>query len=95
MVDHKKLTRELRRQLQALEPVPEQGRPEKVRPTLSRRQIIVAWSVRRPDGGLPFRFEYKASASVWREEAEHRAKLEIKRAGLIPHVHLETIEAEA
>lgn len=83
------IERELRRQLRALDPEPA-ARPEhKPRPG-----ITVRWSVRHPDGGLPFVFEYTAPAGTWLANAEHDAKTAIKRAGLIPWAHLGTQEPE-
>ena len=82
--------RELRRQLRALDPAPAAARPvRKPRPG-----ITVRWSVRRPDGGLPFVFEYTAPAGQWQTTAEHDAKAAIKRAGLIPWAHLGTQEPQ-
>ena len=75
--------RELRRQLRALDPAP-----------AARPGITVRWSVRRPDGGLPFVFEYTAPVGTWLANAEHDAKTAIKRAGLIPWAHLGTQEPE-
>ena len=81
--------RELRRQLRALDPAPAARPARKPRPG-----ITVSWSVRRPDGGLPFVFEYAAPAGQWQTTAEHDAKTAIKRAGLIPWAHLGTQEPE-
>jgi hypothetical protein len=81
------LTRELRRQLSALDPAPA-PRPKRE----PRAGVVVRYSVRRPDGGQPFLFEYKAAPGTWRAVAEHDAKAAIVRAGLRPWVHLETLE---
>ena len=81
------LTRELRRQLSALDPVPAP------RPKREARAVVVRYSVRRPDGGRPFLFEYRAAPGTWRAAAEHDAKATIVRAGLRPWAHLETLEA--
>lgn len=82
------ITRELRRQLAALDPAP--ARATK-RP--SEAGIVVRWSVRQPHGGKPFIFEYKAPSGTWRTNAEHDARAAIIRAGLRPWVHIETVEA--
>lgn len=82
--------RELRRQLRALDPAPAARPARKPRPC-----ITVRWSVRRPDGGLPFVFESTAPAGIWLANAEHDAKTAIKRAGLIPWAHLGTQEPHA
>ena len=84
------IERELRRQLRALDPAPAARPARKPRPG-----ITVRWSVRRPDGGLPFVFEYTAPAGQWQTTAEHDAKIAIKRAGLIPWAHLGTQELQA
>lgn len=83
------ITRELRRQLAALDPAPAPARTTK-RP--SKAGIVVRWSVRQPTGGLPFVFEYKAPPGTWRTNAEHDARAAIVRAGLRPWVHIETLE---
>ena len=59
-----------------------------------RPGITVRWSVRRPDGGLPFVFTYTAPAGQWQTTAEHDAKAAIRRAGLIPWAHLGTQEPQ-
>lgn len=51
---------------------------------------VVRWSVRRPDGGLPFLFEYRGARGCWRSVLEADAKKAIIKAGLVPHAHLET-----
>lgn len=81
-------TRELRRQLAALDPAPARTTKREAKPG-----VVVRWSVRQPNGGLPFVFEYKAPASTWRANAEHDARAAIIRAGLRPWVHIETVEA--
>ena len=83
--------RELRRQLRALDPAPAAAHPARKQ----RPGIAVRWSVRRPDGGLPFVFTYTAPAGTWQTTAEHDAKTAIKRAGLIPWAHLGTQELQA
>ena len=84
------IERELARQLRALDPAPAARPARQPRPG-----ITVRWSVRRPDGGLPFVFEYTAPAGQWQTTAEHDAKIAIKRAGLIPWAHLGTQEPRA
>ena len=84
------IERELRRQLRALDPAPAARPARKPRPG-----ITVRWSVRRPDGGLPFVFTYTAPAGTWLANAEHDTKTAIKRAGLIPWAHLGTQEPHA
>ena len=84
------IERELRRRLRALDPAPAARPARKPRPG-----ITVRWSVRRPDGGLSFVFEYTAPAGQWQTTAEHDAKAAIRRAGLIPWAHLGTQEPHA
>lgn len=77
--------RELRRQLAALEPVAAQF------PTVGKEDgPVVVFTVRSPDGGLPFRYEYKAKKGTWASAAEFDARKAIKRDGLLVHAHIET-----
>ena len=82
------LSRELRRQLAALDPAPTSRHKREPTPG-----IVVRYSVRHPSGGRPFLFEYKAAPGTWRATAEHDAKAAIVRAGLRPWAHPETMEA--
>ena len=82
------ITRELRRQLAALDPAPARTTKRETKPG-----VVVRWSVRQPHGGKPFVFEYKAPPGTWRTNAEHDARAAIIRAGLRPWVHIETVEA--
>lgn len=81
--------RELRRQLNDLEPVacrvPTVGKPERFGP-------IVVYTVRSPDGGLPFRYEYKSKPGTRRTSAEADAVKQIRQQGLVVHAHIETRE---
>lgn len=81
------LMKELGRQLRRMEPraARQAGRTHK-------SGILVRYSVRRADGGVPFVYEYRAPIGTWPSVAEHEAKAEIVRANLRPWVHLETVE---
>lgn len=86
-LEYAALERELRRELNAMhrEGAPQsEPRPESFRP-------YVVWSVRHPDGGLPFRFEWKGAKGMWRSVMESEAVKAIRRAGLVPHAHIETV----
>lgn len=80
--------RELRRQLNELEPtvsVPTVGKTERFGP-------VVVYTVRSTDGGLPFRYEYKSKPGTWRTVAEADAVKSIRQQGLLVHAHIETRE---
>ena len=50
--------------------------------TEARWRTVVTLSVRRRDGGLPFRFEFR-TPHIGRLDAEMRARAEARRQGLI------------
>ena len=79
--------RELRRQLNELEPttIPTVGKAERFGP-------VVVYTVRTTDGGLPFRYEYKSKPGTWRTVAEADAVKSIRQQGLLVHSHIETRE---
>lgn len=80
--------RELRRQLNELEPVapiPTVGKAERFGP-------VVVYTVRTQDGGLPFRYEYKSKPGTWRTVAEADAVKHMRQQGLVLHAHIETRE---
>lgn len=59
------------------------GRPTAERHTRLATGLTVTLSVRHPDGGRPFRFEYRTS-TISRLDAEIRAKAAARREGLRP-----------
>lgn len=90
------LERELGRELAALydqQPKREVTQREKY----AERQKFkpyVRWSVRCPQGGLPFVFKYEGTAGCWQSVLEADAKKAIIHEGLAPYVHLETVMEE-
>ena len=65
--------------------------PRRERP----RGVVVTYTVRRPDGGAPFRFEHRSPAGTWPSAAEANARRAINTAGLIVWAHISTQDAQA
>lgn len=81
------ISRELAKRLRSLEDSVEVAKPKEIP---EGERLVVTWTVRRLDGGLPFRWEYVAPKGVWKAEAEHLAKKAMRKAKLVPHAHIET-----
>lgn len=85
IAEQQRLERELR---DALNELPTVGtKPDAVR---LRQYVVVVFTVRHGNCGLPKRWEYATKSTAWPSEAEHQAKQEARKAGLTIHAHIET-----
>lgn len=62
------------------------------RKPITDRSVVVIFSVRRKDGGVPFRWNYTAKPGTWATTAKHEARQAMRRAGLVEHAWIDTVE---
>lgn len=91
IAQQQRLERELRDALQELDGKRLASFPTVGKPRL-RTYTVVLFSVRKDNEGTVRRWEYLAPATTWDSEAEHLARLEAKKQGLVIHAHLDTFK---
>ena len=60
----------------------------------SHKGLTVVLMVQQGGCGNPFRYLYKAPPGMFKTEAEHNARLEIRKKGLKLFAHIDTIEPQ-
>lgn len=86
-----RLTKELRDALNGLDAVhiPSLGIAAAL-PTAPKERLVVVFTVRKDNSGLPRRWEFVAPPGTWESVAEHEARLAARKQGLVIHAHIDT-----
>lgn len=59
-------------------------------PTSHKERLVVVFTVREGNSGLPRRWEFVAPPGTWTCTAEHDARIAARKQGLVIHAHIDT-----